>query len=161
MEAPEGRAAETRGIRAYLRTPLIVLDTDVVVAAILGSSGSSNDRTVRAVATGAVRLALSDDGLREMSRTMNHPDAASRIERPGGAFDAALDLGVMGFLHRPRRLDWPSVPDPKDWWMLDLALDSNADFIVTWDGHLLDATLLARIGSPGANLSHGVRIRRR
>ncbi|MBA2693551.1 MAG: hypothetical protein H0U65_13845 [Rubrobacter sp.] len=76
-----------------------------------------------------------------MSRAMNHPDVASRIERPGVVFDAALDLEVMGFLHHPRRLDWPSVPDPKDWWMPDLALDSEADFIVTWDSHLLDAAI--------------------
>lgn len=141
MEASKERAETARGIRASLNTPLIVLDTDVVVAAVLGSPGSSNDRTVRAVATGEVRLAISDDGLREASRTMNHPDVTSRIGRHGAAFDAALDLGVMGFLHHPRRLDWPSVSDPKDWWMLDLALDSGADFIVTWDGHILDATL--------------------
>ncbi len=44
-------------------------------------------------------------------------------------------------LCRPRRLDWPSVPDPNDWWMPDLALSAQADFIVTWDRHLRDAGL--------------------
>ncbi len=143
-------------------SPLIVLDTDVVVAAVLGSPGSSNDRMVRVVATGAVRLAVSDASLRELARTMSKPDVMNRVERLGKAFSAALDLGVMGFLHRPRRLDWPSVADKEDWWMLDLALDSEADFIVTWDHHLLDATipldvevlappgLLARIERSGA-----------
>lgn len=138
-------------------SPLLVLDTDVVVAAVFGSPGSSNDRMVRAVATGVVRLAISDDCLRGMAWTMNDPDVASRIERPGAAFDVALDVGVMGFLHHPRRLDWLSVSDPKDWWMLDLAFDSGAEAIVTWGHHLLDAeipfevevltppTLLARI----------------
>ncbi len=122
-------------------TSLIVLDTDVVVAAVLGSPGSSNDRAVRAVATGAVRLAVSDASLRELARTMRDPRVTGRIERFGDAFSAALDLGVMGLLHRPRPLDWPSVPDQKDWWMLDLALDSGAEAIVTWDRHLLDAAI--------------------
>lgn len=30
------------------------------------------------------------------------------------------------------------MPDPKDYWMLDLAFVSEADFIITWDPHLLD-----------------------
>lgn len=42
---------------------LVVLDTDVVVGAVLGSPGSSNDQVVRAVATGMIRLAVSDDFL--------------------------------------------------------------------------------------------------
>ena len=30
------------------------------------------------------------------------------------------------------------MPDPKDYWMLDLAYASGADFVVTWDPRLLD-----------------------
>ncbi len=30
------------------------------------------------------------------------------------------------------------MPDPKDYWMLDLAYASGADFVVIWDPHLLD-----------------------
>jgi transposase len=30
------------------------------------------------------------------------------------------------------------VPDPKDYWMVDLVLAAEPDFIVTWDPHLLD-----------------------
>lgn len=72
---------------------------------------------------------------------MSKPSVRSRIERPGRAFGIALDLGVMGFFHRPRRLDWPSVSDPEDWWMPDLAFDSGAAAIVTWDRHLRDAEM--------------------
>lgn len=52
-----------------------------------------------------------------------------------------LDLGFMGRMYRPRRLDWPSIEDPDDTWMLDLALEARAGFIVTWDPHLLDARI--------------------
>ena len=44
----------------------------------------------------------------------------------------------MGRHHRPQRHDWPSGPDPKDYWTLDLAVVSESDFVVTWDPHLLD-----------------------
>jgi predicted nucleic acid-binding protein len=62
----------------------------------------------------------------------------SRIGSAGRAFEVALDLAFVGRHHRPQRRDWPSVPDPKDYWMLDLALAAEADFVVTWDPHLLD-----------------------
>lgn len=52
-----------------------------------------------------------------------------------------LDLGVLGILYRPTRYDWPSVPDPKDYWQPDLAWEAEADYIVAWDTHLLDANL--------------------
>ncbi len=116
-------------------SPLVVIDTGVVIGAVLGSAGSSNDRVLRAVATGAVRLAVSDDFLSELAQTMSKPSVKGKISRPDRAFVIALDLGVMGFLHRPRRLDWPSIPDQEDWWMPDLAFASEA--IVTWDRHLM------------------------
>jgi hypothetical protein len=48
--------------------PLIVLDTGVVIRALIGSTGASSYRMVRLAATGAVRLAHSDEGLRELTR---------------------------------------------------------------------------------------------
>jgi predicted nucleic acid-binding protein len=46
----------------------------------------------------------------------------------------------MGDLYRPRRYDWPSLRDPNDRWVLDLAFESGADFVVTWDPDLLEYT---------------------
>ncbi len=49
----------------------------------------------------------------------------------------------MGRSYRPRKHDWPSIPDRNDWWILDLALESGADHIVTWDmNHLAPARTL-------------------
>jgi predicted nucleic acid-binding protein len=45
----------------------------------------------------------------------------------------------MGELYWPRRQDWPSLVDQKDWWALDLAWASEADFIVTRDKAILRA----------------------
>lgn len=112
--------------------PLIVLDTNVVTAAAMGSRRGANSRIIDEVATGGVRLALSDDYLGELVSTMSK----SRVEERasvGGAFRIALVLAYMGRMYRPRRHEWPTIPDRKDWWLLDLAFESGADHIVTWN----------------------------
>jgi predicted nucleic acid-binding protein len=124
-----------------LNTPLIVLDTGVVVRALMGRADSSSSEVVRAAQTGEVRLAVSDAFLAEMTRVLREPRVEARVGSAGSAgraFEVALDLGFMGHHCRVRRHDWPSVPDPNDYWMLDLALASGVDFIVTWAPHLLD-----------------------
>ncbi len=120
--------------------PLVVLDTLVVVSALIGPEGGSSRSVVWAVATGEARLALSDDFLREVSRVIRYPDVTPKIRGPVRAFEVALEIGLMGELNRLRKLDWPSLRDPKDGWMLDLAWNSVADFIVTRDPHLLNFT---------------------
>lgn len=116
--------------------PLIVLDTGVVVAATLGSPDASSARVIDAVAAGDARLAFSDDYLEETSRTMGKPYLEGHAG-VGMAFRVALVLAYMGKDHRPVRHEWPGIPDREDWWLLDLAFESGADFIVTWnDGHL-------------------------
>lgn len=116
--------------------PLIVLDTLVVVSALVGREDASNYRILAAVETGGVRLALGDDFLRELTRVAGYPDVEPRITSPARALRVGLNTAFMGEHHRPRRLDWPSIPDSGDWWMLDLALESDADYIVTKDRHL-------------------------
>lgn len=121
--------------------PLIVLDTGVIVRALTGRPNSTSSRVVRAVGTGGVRLALSDEALTELVRVMRYPRVESAIGSAGMAFEIALDLGTMGLMYRTARRDWPSVPDPYDGWMLDLAWECGADYIVSWDPHLTDATM--------------------
>lgn len=122
-----------------------------MVRALTGSPRSSSSRVVRAVGTGAVTLALSDDFLSEMVRVMRYPRVERRVGSAGRAFEVALDLALMGRLHRARRFDWPSIPDPNDGWILDLAFAARANFIVTWDSHLLrhPIPLPTRVVEPG------------
>ncbi len=112
--------------------PLIVLDTSVAVRASLGSADASSAAVVDAVETGTVRLALSDDYLDELARVMGKRKVRRRAD-VGRAFRVALVLAHMGAVYRPTRHEWPSIPDRKDWWLLDLAFESGADAIVTWD----------------------------
>jgi predicted nucleic acid-binding protein len=42
-------------------------------------------------------------------------------------------------MYHPRRLDWPSLRDPNDGWIFDLAYTAGADYIVTYDNAVRDA----------------------
>lgn len=117
--------------------PLVVLDTVVVVAAILGEPSSADARLIRAATTGEVRLAISDDFLRELTRVLSYPDITAKTRRPVRAFEVGLTLGLMGKLYHPRRLDWPSLNDPNDGWVFDLAWESGAQWVVSRDVHVL------------------------
>jgi putative PIN family toxin of toxin-antitoxin system len=111
----------------------------VVLAALLGDREGPSAAVMDAVATGDVRLAVSDDQLRELVTVMGYEGVEDALARPVRAFEVALDIGTMGFMYHPRRLDWPSLRDPKDGWVFDLAHSSGADFIVSYDRAVRDA----------------------
>jgi putative PIN family toxin of toxin-antitoxin system len=121
--------------------PLIVLDTSVVVSALVGPTGSPHYRLLDRVASGDLLLALSDDFLRELSRVVGYPEVEPRIVSAARAVRYGLELGVMGRLLPTPRHDWPSIRDPKDGWMLDLAWSTEADYIVTRDPHLTEVEM--------------------
>lgn len=116
-----------------MSTPLVVLDTMVVVSAIIGKRNGPGAAVIDAVATGDVRIAISDSQLSELVRVLGYGEVESQIGVPVRAFEIALDLATMGFMYHPRQLDWPSLTDPKDGWVFDLAYSSGADYIVSYD----------------------------
>jgi putative PIN family toxin of toxin-antitoxin system len=124
-------------VQRVAKAPLIVLDTMIVVSGVMGRTDASDARTLEAVETGRVQLALSDDWLRELADVMNRDFIMKRETVPGRAFRAGLTLGLMGTLFRPAHFDWVSLTDHKDWWMFDLAYASGADFVVTRDQRVL------------------------
>lgn len=105
----------------------------------MGRREGARARVLDAVATGEVQLAISDEQLSELVRVMGYEDVEAGIGRPVRAFEVALDLGSMGIMYHPRRLDWPSLSDPRDGWIFDLVHESGADYIVTFDKPVLRA----------------------
>lgn len=132
MAEASGLAAQSPG------APLVALDTMVVIRGIVGRRDGADSQVLRAVATGDVRPAISDEGLLELQRVMSYDFVREKIADPGRALAVGLDIGVMGSLYYPQRHDWPTLPDRKDYWVLDLALASRADYVVTRDRHFLD-----------------------
>jgi predicted nucleic acid-binding protein len=111
----------------------------VIVAAVSGDSEGASAQAVRSIASGEAILAISDEYLSELVRVMGYSDVEERIGRPVRAFEAALDIGAMGIMYHPRRLDWPSLGDQGDAWVFDLAYESNADYIVSFDRAVREA----------------------
>ena len=70
--------------------PLVVLDTMVVIRAVVGRREAADALILRAVATGEVRLAISDDGLRELQRVMNYDFVREKIADPVRAADTRV-----------------------------------------------------------------------
>lgn len=105
------------------------------------SERTYSGRIIRACGTGSLRTALSDDGLRELVEVTKRPSVESQIRSVARALVAAMDLWSHGTLFRPTKIDWPTVRDRKDHWLLDLAWEARADFIVSWDSHLTGPTM--------------------
>ncbi len=109
----------------------------MIVNAIIGRKGSASEQILRAVATADLLLAVSDAGHRELVRVMGYENIQANCKNPQRAVAVALDIGTMATLYHPPRFDWPTVPDPNDGWLLDLAYESGAAHVVTDDQHLL------------------------
>jgi hypothetical protein len=73
-----------------LDPPLVVLDTQIVVAGTIGNREGASARVLDAVATGDVHLAISDDQLKELVTVMGYADVEEALDRPVRAFEVAL-----------------------------------------------------------------------
>ena len=122
-----------------MSAPLIVLDTDVVVTALLGREDADSYRVVRRVMTGEVQLAASNPFVVELLEVVRRPHVRRNIRDVPKAFEIGLELGLWAHFCNPTRYDWPSVRDPDDYWLPDLAWEAEADYIIALDPHLLEA----------------------
>lgn len=123
-----------------MSAPLVVLDTSVLIAALTtNEEEAASRRLLRAVGTGAIRLALSDDFLREAIEVVRRRE--DQIVSAALAFEVAIDLWTHSSFYLPTKHEWPSVSDREDYWVPDLAWAARADYITSWDPHLIRATL--------------------
>jgi uncharacterized protein len=93
---------------------------------------------------------LADEHYIEMQRILSY-EKVLRLGRdsftPASAFGLAATLYRIAEHHsRLERFEWTSCSDPKDWYLLDLLLTSNATGIITKDKHLLE--LKSKLGLP-------------
>jgi putative PIN family toxin of toxin-antitoxin system len=109
----------------------VVLDTNVLVAALLSNRGASH-RLLRVVGDPRWRVNLSVRLVLEYEQTLK------RICTSRALSDADIDQ-VLQFLCGSSNLRpiffllRPLLPDPKDDFVLELAVESRADFVITFN----------------------------
>lgn len=121
----------------------LVLDTDVVVAALRSDRGASRQLLLAAFDARmemlvSVPLVLEYEAV--LTRSQLLKDAAMTIEEAGSILDAILTTAVpveMRFLWRPQ------LKDPSDEMVLETAVNGNADYLATFNlRHLREAAAL-------------------
>ncbi len=109
----------------------VVIDTNVLVAALLSNRGASH-RLLRLVGDQRWQINLSVPLVLEYEQTLKRVCAGGPLS--GGDVDAVIhflcanaNLRLIFFLWRPL------LPDPKDDFILELAVESKADFLITFN----------------------------
>ncbi len=109
----------------------VVVDTNVIVAALLSSRGASH-RLLRLVGDARWRMNLSVPLVLEYEQSLKRVCASSALS--SADIDAIVDFLCASGNLRPIFFLWrPLLPDPKDDMVLELAIESRADFIVTFN----------------------------
>ena len=117
--------------------PRAVLDTNVLVSALI-SPGGDSARLLLALRSGAFELLVSPLLLAELRDVLGR-DKFRRYVSEAEA-DAYVELIRSEAVVRadPRPSAEPLSADPDDEYLIDLARDAQADALVTGDAHLLD-----------------------
>ena len=111
----------------------IVLDTNVLISAILFNGPPR--RILERVIRGAVDCSLSLPMLDELRDVLQRPKSGFSPEQ---AFQVLEDLHAVCEVNNPAIRLNAVASDPDDNIVLECAMESGADFVVTGDGHLLE-----------------------
>ncbi len=109
----------------------VVLDTNVLVSALRSQRGASH-RLLRLVGDARFRINLSVPLLLEYEDVLKRPDAGHPLS-PKEVDDVLNYLCASASLREIFYLWRPVLPDPKDDFVLELAVESGCDYIVTFN----------------------------
>jgi putative PIN family toxin of toxin-antitoxin system len=111
----------------------IVLDTNVIISAVL--FGGPPRQVLELVVSGAVDCFLSVPMLEEIRQVLDRPKFGFSPEQ---SFQLLEELHATSYVINPAiRLD-VVTSDPDDNMVLECALESDSDFIISGDKHLLE-----------------------
>jgi len=115
-----------------------VVDTSVIVAALLGNPKAAPSKVVRAMLSGAFRAYSSREAMEELYEVLMSEEVSNRL---GGRRELAalmyLLVSSAVTLVEPRRRV-AMCRDPSDDKFLEIAYEARAYYIVTLDRDLLD-----------------------
>jgi putative PIN family toxin of toxin-antitoxin system len=127
----------------------IILDTNVLYAGLYSARGASY-RVLRAIEAGGIRMALSTALLFEYEDVLRRDRDTLKLSERG--IDALLDALCQISEHQKVYFLWrPCLADPKDDHILELAVASGADRIVTHNIRHFEqaASLGVKVCTPG------------
>jgi len=109
----------------------VVIDTNVLVATLLSNLGASH-RLLRLVGDHRWQIHLSVPLDLEYEQTLKRVCTGGALS--GGDIDSVLHFLCANANLRPIFFLWrPLLPDPKDDFVLELAVESRADFVLTFN----------------------------
>jgi putative PIN family toxin of toxin-antitoxin system len=109
----------------------VVIDTNVLAAALLSNRGASH-RLLRLVGDHRWRINLSVPMVFEYEQTLKRVCTGGVLS--GSDIDSVMHFLCANANLRPIFFLWrPFLPDPKDDFVLELAVESRADFVITFN----------------------------
>ena len=109
----------------------VAIDTNVLVAALLSNLGASH-RLLRLVGDHRWQIHLSVPLVLEYEQTLKRVCTGGALS--GDDIDSVLHFLCANANLRPIFFLWrPLLPDPKDDFVLELAVESRADFVLTFN----------------------------
>jgi putative PIN family toxin of toxin-antitoxin system len=123
-----------------MSVPRLVVDVNVIIGSLIGSPRGLAAQLHLHMRQQQVRYVISHALLDEIARVCGYRAIMARQMTPSVAFQLAIHLFDLSEIVLPvPALDWPSLSDRKDWYLLDLLYESAADALVTQDKTLLKA----------------------
>lgn len=110
----------------------VVIDTNVLVSALLSNRGASH-RVLRLLGDPRWQINVSVPLVLEYEQTLKRVCAGPALS--AGDIDDVMDFLCSQANLRPIFFLWrPLLPDPNDDFVLELAVESRADFLITFNG---------------------------
>jgi putative PIN family toxin of toxin-antitoxin system len=121
--------------------PRVILDANVLLNAITAPANTILGRLHTRFRHNEIRVVFSEALLSEFQQILEYLHIQTRFKLGAAdGFSVARDLLLLGEYVSPvPRFDWPTLTDPKDWYLFDLLFEARTDALVTQDRAVLKA----------------------
>lgn len=124
---------------------IVVLDTNVIISALLSSQGAPAE-IIRRWEASEFDVAMSPPLLSEFERVLNYPRVRKYLKRSDEEIAAFLKhLGATAIMVDPQIRLEVIADDPDDDRVLECALEASATYIVSGNNHLLNLKAYRKI----------------
>jgi putative PIN family toxin of toxin-antitoxin system len=120
----------------------VILDANVLLNAITAPASTILGHLHTRFRHNEIRVVFSEALLSEFQQILEYPHIQTRFKLGAAdGFSVARDLLLLGEYVSPvPRFDWPTLTDPKDWYLFDLLFEARTDALVTQDRAVLKAS---------------------